>query len=606
VLPGGDLIAGGTFANAGAAAASCIARWNGVTWSALAGGVSGSPSLRVSSLLVRPSGELLAAGTFQTAGGGPASNVASWNGSAWAPLGGGTNDHVEPLAHLPGGDVAAGGLFTIAGGVPANRVARWNGTSWSPLTGGSGPSDTVFAVLTSPNGSLTVAGEFTAIGGITAAGIAQFDGTSWSAMGGGVGLNAGVTTLARLQNGDVVAAVSPASPPWGSVLRRWNGTSWSTIGTADAVVLAMTVLANGDLVVGGWFWSIDGVAAARVARWNGTTWSSLGSGLDGSALRLLQLQSGDLVVGGQFTVAGGVPAGGVARWNGSTWAPLGAGLALVVPPPPGPQNAYCSAFAELPGGDIVVGGYFDFAGGAPASNVARWNGAAWFPLGAGIPGGVTDAMVLPDGDVAVCGLFATAGGVAARNIARWDGAAWSPFGAGVSGGTYALITCAAQRPDGDLVVGGLFDRAGGIGSTNLARLTTTCPASAQAAGAGCPSSGGSNTLTAVLPWTGSIWRANGTGLPPSALVMLVTGFQPVSLPLLAVFATAQPGCTLHVQPDHVGVSVTSSGTASEQILLPNTPSLAGIVFHHQMVPLALDATLAVTATNALRMTIGSF
>jgi hypothetical protein len=73
-----------------------------------------------------------------------------------------------------------------------------------------------------------------------------------------------------------------------------------------------------------------------------------------------------------------------------------------------------------------------------------------------------------------------------------------------------------------------------------------------------------------------------------------------------VFATALPGCTLHVQPDFVDITFANAGTASFQFALPNTPSLAGVIFHHQMVPLALDPSLAVTATNALAMTVGSF
>jgi hypothetical protein len=36
------------------------------------------------------------------------------------------------------------------------------------------------------------------------------------------------------------------------------------------------------------------------------------------------------------------------------------------------------------------------------------------------------------------------------------------------------------------------------------------------------------------------------------------------------------------------------------------PALAGTVFHHQVVALALDPTLAVTATNAVTMTVGVF
>ena len=71
VLPNGDLVAGGTFTTAGSAAANRIARWNGSTWSPLGSGMTGGPlaAPKVSALTVRPNGELVAGGDFTTAGG---------------------------------------------------------------------------------------------------------------------------------------------------------------------------------------------------------------------------------------------------------------------------------------------------------------------------------------------------------------------------------------------------------------------------------------------------------------------------------------------------------------------------------------------------------
>ncbi|MCU0865963.1 MAG: hypothetical protein MUC36_19440 [Planctomycetes bacterium] len=42
--------------------------------------------------------------------------------------------------------------------------------------------------------------------------------------------------------------------------------------------------------------------------------------------------------------------------------------------------------------------------------------------------------------------------------------------------------------------------------------------------------------------------------------------------------------------------------------LPNTPSLVGATFHHQMVPIELDGAAnwtAITATNSLQLTAGA-
>ena len=70
-------------------------------------------------------GQLVAGGGFDTAGGVAASNLAQWNGSAWQPLGGGTDRYVEALA-LYGGGLVAGGSF---GGVHARTGAGPRTTS---------------------------------------------------------------------------------------------------------------------------------------------------------------------------------------------------------------------------------------------------------------------------------------------------------------------------------------------------------------------------------------------------------------------------------------------------------------------------------------------
>ncbi|MBL8754256.1 MAG: hypothetical protein JNK15_13220, partial [Planctomycetes bacterium] len=128
------------------------------------------------------------------------------------------------------------------------------------------------------------------------------------------------------------------------------------------------------------------------------------------------------------------------------------------------------------------------------------------------------------------------------------------------------------------------------------------PAHVVAAGAGC----GSATLTADLPWTGTTWSSHASNLPPAALVFAAFGFTATTLPLANVFTTALPGCTLHVTPDHVTLTLAANGTAAAQYAMPANPALVGVVFHHQMVSLALDATLAVTATNALQFQVGAW
>ena len=49
---------------------------------------------------------------------------------------------------------------------------------------------------------------------------------------------------------------------------------------------ALAVLANGDLVAGGQFTTAGGVTANNIARWDGTSWSALGSAMNFNVLTL--------------------------------------------------------------------------------------------------------------------------------------------------------------------------------------------------------------------------------------------------------------------------------------------------------------------------------
>ena len=47
------------------------------------------------------------------------------------------------LKFAPNGDLIAAGSFTTAGGVTVNRIARWDGSTWSAL--GTGMNNSVYA-----------------------------------------------------------------------------------------------------------------------------------------------------------------------------------------------------------------------------------------------------------------------------------------------------------------------------------------------------------------------------------------------------------------------------------------------------------------------------
>src|SRR5205823_13676872 len=135
---------------------------------------------------------LYVAGVFTTAGGGPASKIARWDGANWSPLGTGitgTND--SPLAmtaHL--GALYVGGDLSVTGGVAVTHLARWTGTTWQAVANINAPVNSLagFNGFTAANSFLFVGGSFTSAGGVSALHVARYNFTNnqWFAQGAGL------------------------------------------------------------------------------------------------------------------------------------------------------------------------------------------------------------------------------------------------------------------------------------------------------------------------------------------------------------------------------------------------------------------------------------
>lgn len=276
------------------------------------------------------------------------------------------------------------------------------------------------------------------------------------------GMNNLVRALAVLPNGDLVAGGEFTRVGGVAVnyIARWNGSTWQTMGSGmNGSVYALAVLPNGDLVAGGWFTTAGGVNVSRIARWNGTNWSAIGPGFNEIVFSIKVLANGDIVAGGDFTTNSlGWTLNRIARWDGSTWLPLGSGF-----------NNSVRALTLLPSGDLVAAGFFSTAGGLNANKIASWNGTNWSALGSGIGGlnsAVEELAVLANGDLVAGGDFTSAGGVSVNDLARWNGSTWSAIGTGIGG---VSVEALVVLPNGDLVVGGGFNTAGGVSANNLAR-----------------------------------------------------------------------------------------------------------------------------------------
>jgi len=248
-----------------------------------------------------------------------------------------------------------------------------------------------------------------------------------------------------------------------AAIAKWNGQQWVSLGGGIPQGSVEAIVREGLIVyAGGRFTTAGGLAATNIARWDGTTWWALGPGLKGITVRALATTSTYLYAAGQFLLAGEQPVNNIARWDGASWWPLGEGLSVL-------EGAeFAAAFSLLVhGNDPYVGGRFHSAGGVAATNIARWDGTSWWPLGDGVNGQVHDLAFMGE-SLYACGQFLRAGGIQAANIARWDGTNWHSLGAAfASRFSLSLRTLAVSGTD--LYVGGTFEEVSCVSAQGVAR-----------------------------------------------------------------------------------------------------------------------------------------
>ena len=155
------MTAGGVFDQAGPVRVGSVAEWRDGAWHDMAGGLGQVNVLPKVAGMLRVGGDLYVTGTFASAGGGAARNVARWDGERWSPLGSGLNGPGYALAAL-GGRVYVGGSFSAAGETAGNGVAAWDpvAQTWSPLGNAPAFDHDVLSLVAVADRYLVVGGHF--------------------------------------------------------------------------------------------------------------------------------------------------------------------------------------------------------------------------------------------------------------------------------------------------------------------------------------------------------------------------------------------------------------------------------------------------------------
>lgn len=184
----------------------------------------------------------------------------------------GVNGEVLALAVQPDGKVVIGGKFSSVNGMPRNNIARLNPDGTLDRTFAdtvqAGVNGQVNALVIQPAGGVIVGGQFTQIGNVEAMNLGRYnvDGTP-----------------------DKTFGAAPGQEPG-----------------ANGIVFALTVQADGKIVVGGNFNTVFGQPRRSVARLN--TDNTLDAviisqtAVSGPVRALAGTPDDSFVAGGQFTV----------------------------------------------------------------------------------------------------------------------------------------------------------------------------------------------------------------------------------------------------------------------------------------------------------------
>ena len=253
---------------------------------------------------------------------------------------------------------------------------------------------------------------------------------------------------------------------------------------------AIAIQSNGKAIAGGGFTSVNGIPRNRIVRFNldGSVDESFdpGEGFDDEVLALLIQPDGKIVVGGKFKKYNNKWRMGIARLNsdGSLDNSFQVGRGVH-----SDQNGWVHALAIqnqnlVTGGEggeddykIIVAGCFTRYNFIPAYSLARihLNGKLdmSFDTSKGVQGIVHSVCTDGDGDIVIGGFFDKYDGVSRNNIARVRGDSGrndSLFNPG-DGADDRVYTVNVYE-GGKIFIGGSFDQFDGNEVTSVARLNS--------------------------------------------------------------------------------------------------------------------------------------
>ena len=245
----------------------------------------------------------------------------------------------------------------------------------------------------------------------------------------------------------------------GGGLTRFDGKKWEKIDSTPYPEINCFLIYQGKLLVGGKFSTIAGQKITTAALFDGEKWSSLyrlDTVIDGDwAIYGAAEYKGELYLSGNFNPEGKPDFSEIIRFDGKNWKPVGKGIQAGGLGEAGKMYVWRN--------ELYVGGIFLEQDGAPGNSIARWDGKEWHHLGGGLePEGNSSGtncafdMVGYNDRLYVVGEFKYAGNIACSYFACWDGVKWCSLGDSID---RSVLTIAAYQDR--LYLGGNFMQING-------------------------------------------------------------------------------------------------------------------------------------------------
>ena len=391
----------------------------------------------VNTLLVQPDGKILMGGDFILYNDTTRNRITrlELNGAADPTFnrGTGANSVIITMAVQVDGKIFIGGTFTMFDGTKRMHIARLHpdGTLDMSFDPGAGADGAVHDIAIQPDGQIMIVGDFAEYAGADRNRIARLnsDGSLDASFDPGIGVTGGVEVVALQADGKILI---------GGNFTYYDGNACNRIarlepdGTLDvgfgagaganSQVYDIAVQTDGKIMVGGSFWTYDGITSKYLARLDtGGVFDpsfNVGSDLDASVWAIGIQSDGSYVIGGNFHSYGGNPSEGIVRLNvDGSYDPsfaVGDGFGL------GSHYVYAIRFQA--DGKVLVGGGLYAYDGIGCNNFVRINTDGsqdlTFEMGSGAQATLYDLSIVEDDKIIICGGFVSYDGTGRNRIAR--------------------------------------------------------------------------------------------------------------------------------------------------------------------------------------------